>query len=180
MHSKCPVALVASTAPAPRHVSVEFVADVVCPWCYIGFKRLEKAAKLVAEQEDISVDATFTPYILRRHLPKEGVDKLEMFAASGMGEASARTKFEHIKQTALDDDLCFDFEQQRAGNSEDAHRLLMWAARKHGGPGWSSLILQMFEQYNCHRGWLGSTAVLMTAVEGTGKLPAEGASVDHR
>jgi len=49
---------------------------------------------------------------------------------------------------------------QRAGNSEDAHRLLLWA-----GPRQLQLFEQMVRAYNCERGWLGDHAVLLAAVQ---------------
>merc|ERR1719428_2144978 len=142
----------AAAVAVQRHVNVEFVADVVCPWCYIGFQRLLKARSTAAEQ-GVEVEITFTPFILRRHLPREGIDKIAMFAEQGMGEAAARSKFEHIRTTALADGLCLDFEGQRAGNSEDAHRLLLWAASE-GADAWTALARELFVQYNCKRGWL--------------------------
>ena len=165
--STCPATIVARVATVPRRVSIEFVADVVCPWCYIGLARLQEAGRRAAEQHGIMLDITFTPFILRRHMPKAGVDKLAMFASGGMGEASARAKFDHIRDAALADGLCLDFSGQRAGNSEDAHRLLLWAARMQGGGAWLALLTSMFEKYNCERGWLGDHGVLLGAVERT-------------
>lgn len=169
----CPAVVATVLTSVPRRVSVEFVADVVCPWCYIGMRRLEQAGQQ-AGQRGIQVDVSYTPFILRRHLPKSGVDKIEMFAQGGMGAGSARAKFEHIRQTAVADGLCLDFESQRAGNSEDAHRLLLWAATEHGAQ-WLPLMGRMFEQYNCRRGWLGSPEVLEQAVEAT-TLPVKEAA----
>ena len=59
-----------TTAAAPnttceRRVRVEVVADVVCPWCYIGLSRMQ-GALATAEAEGIAVDVTYTPFILRR------------------------------------------------------------------------------------------------------------------
>ena len=65
--------------------------------------------------------------------------------------------------------MSLNFEGQRAGNSEDAHRLLLWAAHEHGAK-WLSLITQLFEAYNTERAWLGEPAVLLAAVDGT-ELP---------
>jgi predicted DsbA family dithiol-disulfide isomerase len=172
----CPAAVVAAVLTAvPRRVSVEFVADVVCPWCYIGLHRLEQASRQAAAEHGIAVDVTYTPFILRRHLPKAGIDKIEMFAHGGMGGAGARSKFEHIRETAAADGLCLDFESQRAGNSEDAHRLLLWAADKYG-TSWLPLMNAMFEQYNCHRGWIGSPQALKAAVQATNTLPLDEAA----
>eukprot|EP00966_Prymnesium_polylepis_P269871 6234406-Prymnesium_polylepis.1 len=175
--ASCPAAVATVLSAAiPRRVRIEFIADVVCPWCYIGLKRLESAAQLAAA-EGIAADVTYTPFILRRHLPKSGIDKLQMFSQS-MGEANARAKFAQIQAAALADGLCLDFVAQRAGNSEDAHRLLTWAStRSHADEApWLTLMREMFHQYNCKRGWLGSSETLLSAVENAGTLPVNEAA----
>ena len=61
-----------------------------------------------------------------------------------------------MKSTAAADGLCFDTTDQRAGNSEDAHRLLLWASGYGGAPrAQLALYAAMVEAYNCQRGWLG-------------------------
>ena len=177
MVATCPATVVTMLAHSvPRRVSVELVADLVCPWCYIGLHRLLKAAAAAATDHNIQVDVSYTPFILRRHLPREGVDKVQMFADQGMGEAGARAKFAHIQQAGREDGLHLDFQGQRAGNSEDAHRLLVWAAHEHG-PEWLSLITQLFESYNTKRGWLGEPSVLLAAVDGASLPSAEAEAV---
>src|SRR5579863_4051716 len=54
-------------------VHVEVVSDVVCPWCYIGKRRLEGAMALTP---DIEVDVNFRPYFLNPWIPREGIDRL--------------------------------------------------------------------------------------------------------
>ena len=96
----------------PRRVSIEYVADVVCPWCFIGWHRMQQAVSL-AEQNNIAVHLQWTPFILRPHLPKSGLDKLDVFAQMGMGREGARDKMAHIRSTASEiDGLCLDFEGQ--------------------------------------------------------------------
>ena len=54
-------------------VRVDVVSDVVCPWCYIGKRRLEAALALVP---DIPVDINWRPYFLNPWIPREGIDRL--------------------------------------------------------------------------------------------------------
>ena len=116
------------------------------------------------------MEIEYTPFILRRHLPKEGVDKHEVcephlprfllniaLPASEHSQLNSQLHFPlrgqlpstevfvrqfgsaeradavmaGVKNAAAADGLCFDLRGQRAGNSEDAHRLLLWA-RAHG------------------------------------------------
>src|SRR5215469_16803583 len=57
---------------APSAVRVDVVSDVVCPWCYIGKRRLESA---VALTPDIQVDVNWRPYFLNPWIPREGVER---------------------------------------------------------------------------------------------------------
>ena len=164
--SSLEMATLAGLAAASR-VQIEMVADVVCPYCYIGLDRLQRA---LAAMPDTAVDVTYTPFILRRHLPKAGVPKLEVFRQQFGDAAQGERVLAQVQATAAADGLCFDVTDQRAGNSEDAHRLLLWAG---------SYQLQLFEQmvraYNCERGWLGDHAVLLAAVQRVDGLDAAAA-----
>ena len=59
-----------STDPAALHIDV--VSDVVCPWCFIGKRRLETALTLVP---DIAVEINWRPYFLNPWIPREGIDR---------------------------------------------------------------------------------------------------------
>lgn len=161
-----------SASAATARVQVEMVADVVCPYCYVGLSRLQKA--IAALSPSTTIDITYTPFILRRHLPKEGVPKKEVFRAQFGSDERGEQVLAGVRATAAADGLCFDTEGQRAGNSEDAHRLLLWA----GGDG-SQRQLELFEAmvkaYNCERGWLGDHEVLLRAVASTPGLDVEAA-----
>jgi len=164
-----------SMQPAMKVVKVEMVADVVCPYCYIGFKHLQDAVQKAKEKNlPIDVQVTYTPFILRRHLPKEGVEKLSVFKQKfGGDEDRARSMFNGIKQSAADAGICMNLDGQRAGNSEDAHRLLLWA-RTFGAGKDLEVFLNMVKAYNCEQGWLGDHDVLAKCATMAG-LPEEDA-----
>lgn len=151
-------------------VKIEMVADVVCPYCYIGFKHLQDAVQKARERSlPIDVQVTYTPFILRRQLPKEGVDKLSMFKQKFGSQDQARSVLEGIKQNAANAGLCMNLDGQRAGNSEDAHRLLLWA-RTYGKE--LELFENMVKAYNCEQSWLGEHEVLVRSAAKSG-LPEE-------
>jgi len=156
-------------------VKVEMVADVVCPYCYIGFKHLQDAVQKAKDKNlPIDVQVTYTPFILRRNLPKEGVEKLAVFKQKfGGNEDRARSMFDGIKQNAADAGICMNLDGQRAGNSEDAHRLLLWA-RTFGAGKDLELFQHMVKAYNCDQGWLGDHDVLAKCATTAG-LPEEDA-----
>jgi predicted DsbA family dithiol-disulfide isomerase len=152
-------------------VRIEMVADVVCPYCHIGYKHLQDAVQ-EAKGRGLAVDVqvSYTPFILRRHMPKEGVEKLETFKQKfGGDEVQARRFLEGIKASAAAAGLCMNLEGQRAGNSEDAHRLLLWA-RSLGKD--MELFENMVKAYNCEQGWLGDHDVLARSAARSG-LPED-------
>ena len=59
-------------------MQIDFIADVVCPWCYLGWRRLEKALAL---RPDLQATVTWRPYQLDPTLPEEGVDRKAYYAA---------------------------------------------------------------------------------------------------
>lgn len=142
---------------AASGVQIEMVADVVCPYCYIGFDRLQRALSALP---NTAVEVKYTPFILRRQLPKTGVPKLDVFREQFGDVARGERVLAQVRATAAADGMCFDSVDQRAGNSEDAHRLLLWA-----GPRQLELFEQMVRAYNCDRGWLGDHSVLLAAVQ---------------
>jgi predicted DsbA family dithiol-disulfide isomerase len=160
-------------AAPTKVVKIEMVADVVCPYCYIGYKHLQDAVQMAREQElPIDVQVSYSPFILRRQMPKEGVEKLSVFKQKfGGDEAQARRMFDGIKASAAEAGLCMNLEGQRAGNSEDAHRLLLWG-RTLGKE--MELFESMVKAYNCEQGWLGDHEVLTRCAVSSG-LPEDGA-----
>mmetsp|Transcript_75034 Transcript_75034/g.132921 ORF Transcript_75034/g.132921 Transcript_75034/m.132921 type:complete len:271 (-) Transcript_75034:2-814(-) len=156
----------ACTGSTESMIEVLMIADVVCPYCYIGYWRLQKAVSKVHELGlPFKVQIKYEPFILRRHLPREGIDKISVFRKQFGSEAQARQVFAGISQTAAADRLCFDPTGQRAGNSEDAHRLLLWA----GSFGKTlALYESMVKAYNCERGWLGDHEVLVSCAAEVG------------
>src|ERR1700733_14404336 len=59
-------------APAPAALPIEVISDVVCPWCYIGKRRLEQATALTP---DVDVAVNWRPYFLNSWIPREGIDR---------------------------------------------------------------------------------------------------------
>jgi predicted DsbA family dithiol-disulfide isomerase len=165
-----------SMQSAVKVIKVEMVADVVCPYCYIGLKHLNDAVQKAKDRKlAIDVQVTYSPFILRRQLPKEGVEKLEVFKEKfGGDERRARSMFDGIKRSASDAGLCVNLDGQRAGNSEDAHRLLLWA-RSFGKE--MELFENMVKAYNCEQGWLGDHSVLASAAARSGLSEEEAKTV---
>src|ERR1700733_8992212 len=77
-----------ASSSAPVSVHADVVSDVVCPWCFIGKRRLENALELVP---DIAVDINWRPYFLNPWIPREGIDR----------QTYLETKFGSIERYAV-------------------------------------------------------------------------------
>ncbi|CZT35222.1 DsbA family oxidoreductase [Rhizobium sp. 9140] len=109
-----------------EHVTIDVVSDVVCPWCYLGKARLDKAIAALANE--ILVTVTWRPYQLNPDLPPEGVDHKTHLAAKLGGDAAVARAHETLKALGHADGVAFDFDAVKISpNTLDAHRLIRWA-----------------------------------------------------
>jgi len=107
-------------------VDIQVWSDVVCPWCFIGKNRLEKA--LAQYAGDVTV--TYRAYQLDPSPVPEPVRTKDALAAKFGGRERADQMFAHVTAIAAGDGLNLDFDSAIAANTFDAHRLIAWAARQ--------------------------------------------------
>ncbi len=114
-----------SAAPFP----IDVVSDVVCPWCYIGKRRLEAAlATLAAREPELRPVVRWHPFQLNPDLPPEGVDRASYLEAKFGGRARAGEIYARVKAAGASVGLALDFDRiERQPNTLDAHRLVAWA-----------------------------------------------------
>jgi predicted DsbA family dithiol-disulfide isomerase len=107
-------------------IRIDFVSDVVCPWCAIGLSALEQAIARVGD--DAQVELHFQPFELNPQMAAEGEDTDEHLARKyGIGAEQIAQNREAIRARGAA--LGFTFNaRQRIHNTFDAHRLLHWAA----------------------------------------------------
>lgn len=106
-------------------LDVEIVSDVVCPWCYIGEKRLQDAVAL----SGLDVNIRFTPFLLDPSTPKEGADLRERLRAKYRMDPDVM--FKRVEDAAHESGLPLDFSKvRRSINTLAAHTLLRHAAAK--------------------------------------------------
>jgi predicted DsbA family dithiol-disulfide isomerase len=108
-------------------IRVDVVSDIVCPWCYIGKRRLEKAIE--DTQSSCNLQVIYHPFQLDPSVPKEGMDfKTHMENRFGAGFSQ---KFRQVEQAAQTVDLEFDFDNlPKAINTFTFHRILMIALQE--------------------------------------------------
>ncbi len=108
-------------------ISIEVVSDVVCPWCYIGKRRMEKAIEQLRDKFDFEV--TFSPFELNPDMPPQGKDQKAYLSAKFGGAEKYEQITAHVTGIARGEGLSFDFSKQKVSpNTRDAHRIIMLAA----------------------------------------------------
>jgi predicted DsbA family dithiol-disulfide isomerase len=114
-------------------MKIDVYADVVCPWCYVGEKRLEEALR---NRPDLEVERRWRPFQLRSEMPAGGVPWRPFALEKFGGEEGMRRAFAHVAAAGKPDGVRFDFDRvASAPNTVDAHRLILHASRR--GREWS-------------------------------------------
>ncbi len=166
-----------------ENVTIDVVSDVVCPWCYLGKKRLEQAIEAVADELNVSV--TFRPYQLNPEMPPQGVDHKKHLAEKLGGKDAVDRAHGMLSDLGHEAGIDFHFEQiALSPNTLDAHRLLRWAAIE--GPDVQSRVsLALFKAYFEDGRNIGDRKVLLDIAESAGMdravvtaLYSAGADVD--
>jgi predicted DsbA family dithiol-disulfide isomerase len=111
----------------PIPLRIDFVSDVVCPWCAIGLASLEQALQRL--QGEVDADIHFQPFELDPNMPAEGMDVADNLKRKyGMDDAQLAQNQERIRERGAELGFTFDFNaRSRTWNTFDAHRLLHWA-----------------------------------------------------
>lgn len=111
-------------------IKISVVSDVVCPWCYIGKRRLEKAMNELSEKIDFEVE--YLPFELNPQMPIDGVDQKQYLSDKFGGEERYDQITSHTTAVAGQDGLSFDFSAQKISpNTRNAHRLVQLAKEEN-------------------------------------------------
>jgi predicted DsbA family dithiol-disulfide isomerase len=104
---------------------VDVVSDVVCPWCFIGKRRLEKAIALAS---DIPLNVRWRPYFLNPWIPRQGIGRVEYLVTKFGSVAGYARIAERIAEVAAAEGLVYAVNRiARQPNTLDCHRLIRWA-----------------------------------------------------
>lgn len=112
------------------NLTVDVISDVICPWCFIGKRRLDKAISAIGGENDFQV--RWHPFQLNPAMPKEGISRKEYRTRKfGSWERSLELDAQ-VNAVGESDGICFSFDEiQQTPNTVDAHRLI-WFADQHG------------------------------------------------
>ncbi len=133
--------------PADRTLTIDVLSDVVCPWCFVGKRRLESAlAHLASTSPELRPLVSWHPFELNPDLPREGMERHAYMEAKFGGRA--RVADAHARLVAIGATLGIDFRFDaiaRQPNTRDAHRLVSWAqARGDASPLVERLFVAFF------------------------------------
>jgi predicted DsbA family dithiol-disulfide isomerase len=107
-------------------VRIDVYSDTICPWCFIGKRRLERA---MSTRPDVSVEVHWRPFQLNPHMPKNGLDRQHYLSAKFGGEERADQVYAKIGETGRGEGIAFRFDRiLRTPNTLDTHRLVHLAA----------------------------------------------------
>jgi predicted DsbA family dithiol-disulfide isomerase len=110
-------------------MKIDFVSDVVCPWCLVGLKSLQAA--LANLKGEVTADLHFQPFELNPQMGAEGQDIVEHIQQKYGPTADIARSQEALKERGAALGFRFDFERRsRIYNTFDAHRLLHWAGNE--------------------------------------------------
>jgi len=128
------------TQVEPLPIEVGLIADLACPWCYLGLVRLDRAR---AMRPGLSVRLRWWPFFLNPHMPPEGMDRQAYLRAKFGGDANAKTVYARIRESGRGDGVDFAFERMpRTPNTLLAQRLILLAEQEGVG---DAMIRSLFQ-----------------------------------
>lgn len=144
-------------------ITIDIVSDVVCPWCYLGKKRLEAALKLVPE---IQAEVRWHPFMLDASIPPQGLDRAEYMKAKFPDDDQLQQVHLHLAEAGKEVGLNYQFDKiRKSPNTMDAHRLIRWAAEAGLQ---DAMVEELFRRYWVDGEDIGNHGVLTRAAEAAG------------
>ena len=105
---------------------IEVVYDLVCPWCYLGVRRLFRTMR---RRPDLMFELSWRPFLLNPDMPRAGMARSDYIIRKFGGEERARRLYASITEIGAGEGVEFRFDRiRRIPSSVDAHRLVRWAA----------------------------------------------------
>ena len=140
----------------PKPIRIEVASDVVCPWCYIGKRRLEKA--LAQLEGEIAPSLVWLPFQLNPDMPREGLARADYRRAKFGSAERGRALDARVAAEGAGEGIAFAFERmQRTPNTVAAHRLIDLAQQQGLG---DAVVDALFRAYFEEARDAGDPAVL--------------------
>jgi predicted DsbA family dithiol-disulfide isomerase len=147
-----------------KKLLIEIASDVVCPWCYIGKRRLEKA--LESLQGEVEVRIEWLPFQLNPGMPEGGMARADYRRQKFGSVEKGRALDARVAQEGAGEGIAFAFDRmQRTPNTSAAHQLIDLAQRQGKG---NAVVDALFRAYFEEASDIGDPAVLNGIAEGAG------------
>ncbi|MGA7328166.1 MAG: DsbA family oxidoreductase [Rhodomicrobium sp.] len=151
-----------------KPVRIDVVSDIVCPWCFIGKKRLEQAVGMTPE---IPVEVHFRPYFLNDWIPLDGMSREQYLTAKFGSPEAYKDIAQRVTAAAGSEGLVYASERiNRQPNTRDAHRLIRWAEAIGKAPEMKQRLMDLYFSEGAD---LSNTDVLVQAAVDVGLDPAQ-------
>jgi len=151
-----------------RPIRIDVVSDVVCPWCFIGKRRLEKALALAS---DVPVEVHYRPYYLNEWIPAEGMSREEYLTTKFGSPDRYKDIARRVQAAAAAEGLVYAVEKMsRQPNTRDPHRLIRWAEGIGKAP---EMKQRLMDLYFTEGADLSNEAVLVQAAADVGLDPED-------
>lgn len=110
----------------PTSVRLDFIFDTVCPWCYVGKRRFERA---LAQRPGLRIDIRWRPFLLNPDIPPEGIDRNEYLDRKFGGAARVQRINAAVAAAGEAEGILFNFDRiSRAPNTTHSHRMIRFAS----------------------------------------------------
>ena len=147
---------------ADQVLTIDVVSDVVCPWCYLGEKRLEEALS----EEAGPVVVRWRPYQLDPTIPEGGLDRAEYMEKKFGKSGRLQSVHDNLTRLGAEVGVPFAFDKiKRAPNTLDAHRLIRWSATAGAQ---REVVDRLFRAYFVEGRDIGDRAVLADIAKASG------------
>jgi predicted DsbA family dithiol-disulfide isomerase len=150
-------------APPKARLSIEVVHDLVCPWCFLGMRRLMRTLR---RRPDLLFELTWRPFLLNPDMPRMGMARPDYVLRKFGGEDRARRLYASISEIGLTEGVLFRFDRiRRTPSSMDAHRLVRFAVRHGCG---DAMVEALFSAHFTDGLDIGDITVLATITNACG------------
>lgn len=131
-------------------IPIDIVSDVVCPWCYVGKRRLDRALALAPE---VPVAVRWRPYFLNPGMPQGGMPRAEYLAMKFGGAQEIDDMHQRLVEAGAQENIPFAFEKiEIQPNTTDAHRLILWAGQDGRA---NAMVERLFSSHFIEGGRIG-------------------------
>jgi predicted DsbA family dithiol-disulfide isomerase len=147
-------------------LSIEIVHDLICPWCFLGVRRLLRTLR---RRPDLLFELTWRPFLLNPDMPRAGMSRGDYVVRKFGGEDRARRLYASISEIGRTEGVLFRFDRiRRTPSSVDAHRLVRFAAR-YGRA--DEMVAALFSAHFTDGDDIGDQGVLCAVAQGCGLDP---------